>query len=570
MFESLVSKDNISFIMVFLEGILSFFSPCIIPLIPVYMSYLSGNTEDIGVDGKITYNRKKVFLHTICFVLGISFAFFILGMSFTAIGSFFQSNRLLFTRIAGIVIIVLGLFQIGIFNFKFLNRERKFYFNFGKRNVNSLIALIMGFTFSFAWTPCVGPMLSSVLILASSASSSLTGNLLVFVYAIGFIIPFLLLGLFTTQILNFLRNHQRLTKYTVKTGGIILILIGIMTFTGWMNSISGYLNSFDPGSNTKHRQDVQGIQDEQDEQEHQDHQDVIENDRQAYNTTDKTDSSINDDITADSINDDTAGDIHTDATDNSVTNNSNGDTAEGSANGAAGDSVDGTVGNVTNSANDNITNGFSGNTGDDSRDTPDSTNSDTDKNSKNDSNNGSNENNNDGSNDIGNDNSNDYSNKESKEEESEAIPAFDFTLVDQYGNEHTLSDYKGKVVFLNFWATWCPPCRAEMPDIEELYHEYNKNQDDVIFLGVANPRSEDNVYTNELDKEGVIDFLEQNGFTFPVVFDETGDVFMQYYISAFPTTFLIDKNGNIYGYAAGMLTKDIMKNAIEQTLNSTN
>ena len=90
------------------------------------------------------------------------------------------------------------------------------------------------------------PALSSVLILASSASSSLVGNFLVLVYAVGFILPFLLLGLFTTQALNFLRNHKKLVKYTVKTGGIILIIMGVMTFTGWMNGISGYLNSFVP------------------------------------------------------------------------------------------------------------------------------------------------------------------------------------------------------------------------------------------------------------------------------------------------------------------------------------
>jgi len=249
MFESLISKDNISFIMVFVEGVLSFFSPCVIPLIPVYMSYLSGNTKGIEAGGKIAYNRKKVFLHTICFVLGISFAFFTLGMSFTAIGTFFKNNRLLFTRIGGIIIIVLGLFQIGIFDFKFLNRERRINYDPGNKSVNPLVALVMGFTFSFAWTPCIGPMLSSVLILASSARNSLIGNMLVLIYSIGFIIPFLLLGLFTTQALDFLRKHQKLVKYTVKTGGFILILIGIMTFTGWMNSISGYLNTLDPRSN---------------------------------------------------------------------------------------------------------------------------------------------------------------------------------------------------------------------------------------------------------------------------------------------------------------------------------
>jgi len=240
---SLISVERISFLFVLMEGFLSFFSPCVIPLIPVYMGYLAGNTDDIGKDGKIIYNKRKVFGHTICFVLGISFAFFILGLSFTTIGKFFHSHQIVFTRIAGILIIILGMFQLGVFDLKFLNYERKFHYHIRNKQVNPVVAFIMGFTFSFAWTPCVGPTLSSVLILASSARTSLIGNVLVLVYAIGFILPFLLLGLFTTQVLNFLDNHRNLMKYAVKAGGIILILMGIMTFTGWINGISVYLSS---------------------------------------------------------------------------------------------------------------------------------------------------------------------------------------------------------------------------------------------------------------------------------------------------------------------------------------
>lgn len=435
MINLLVSTNSISFILVFLEGFLSFFSPCIIPLIPIYMGYLAGNTDDIGEDGSISYNRKKVFFHTIFFVLGISSAFFILGMSFTAIGSFFQSNQLLFTRLAGILIIILGLFQLGFFELKFLNRDRRFNYRLSKKKTNPLIAFIMGFTFSFAWTPCVGPALSSVLILASSASSSLTGNLLVLLYAIGFIIPFMILGLFTTQALNFLDKHQKLLKYTVKVGGVILIIMGVMTFTGWMNGISGYLNSF-------------------------------------VSTT----ISDNNDNRQENLEEDLGtSDIHN---------------------------------------NEQI--------------------------------------------------------EVDEDSETKDIPIIDFTLIDQYGNEHTLSDYKGKVVFLNFWATWCPPCRKEMPDIQSLYNEYNQNQDDVVFLGVANPRNENNINTREVDKDGIIRFLEENKLDFPVVFDESGEIFSLYGISSLPTTFLINKDGNIVGYAPGMLTKDIMKSVIEQTLKSTN
>jgi len=332
--DSIVSAGNISFFLVFIEGIVSFFSPCVIPLIPLYMSYLAGSSNETSENGKMIFDRKKVFINTIFFVLGISFAFFILGMTFTAVGSFLNSNRLLFTRIAGILVIILGLFQLGLFNIKFLNQERKIHLNIDNKKVNPFVAFLLGFTFSFAWTPCVGPALSSVLIFASSSNSYIIGNLLVLLYTLGFIIPFLLLGLFTTQVINFLDKHRNIVKYTVKIGGVLLILIGIILFTGWMNSISSYLNSFGSSRTPNQQEEVS-----------------------------------------------------------------------------------------------------------------------------------------DSSTDEKNEENQEQTNEENQETNEETIyPAIDFTLVDQYGNEHTLSEYKGKVVFLNFWATWCPPCRAEMPDIEELYH----------------------------------------------------------------------------------------------------
>lgn len=430
--QGLTPSESISFILVFLEGLLSFFSPCVIPLIPIYISYLSGNAKQVKEDGTIIFQRKKVFFHTLCFVLGISFAFFILGMSFTALGTFFKSNQLLFSRIGGILILILGLYQVGLLDINFLQRERKFQIPLGDREANPLLAFAMGFTFSFAWTPCVGPALSSVLILASGTGSSLTGNLLVLVYSLGFVIPFLLLGLFTTQVLNFLNVYKKLLKYTVKAGGILLIIIGIMTFTGWMNGVTKYLSILSPPTVTREEEDLQPEKPE-----------------------------------------------------------------------------------------DNHTTSEAGNTGD------------------------------------------------SKENEKPKTKAFDFTLTDQFGNEHTLSDYKGKVVFLNFWSTWCPPCQKEMPNIEEVYKKLDSNQGDVIILGVSNPSSTD--YPNNADesKESVIAYLEKNKYTFPTVFDETGEILQNYFVSAFPTTFLIDKEGNFFGYATGIMTKSQIYRAIEQALAAT-
>jgi len=452
MLEGIFSTDSVSYVLVFLEGLLSFLSPCVIPLIPIYMSYLAGNAKKVDENGIITYQQKKVFFHTVFFVLGISFAFFILGMSFTTLGTFFKSNQLLFTRIGGIIIIVLGLYQIGFLDFNFLKRERKINLNLRDREMTPLLALIMGFTFSFAWTPCVGPALSSVLIMASGTGNSAVGNFLVLIYTLGFIIPFLLIGLFTTQVLNFLKGHQKILKYTVKVGGVLLIIIGIMTFTGWMNGVSKYLNTFTLPSKSSESSDEIEVAPT-----------ITPTDNEADATT------ITPSVAADNNSTESSSNISEEATN----------------------------------------------------------------------------------------------------KDSSVIPAFDFTLVDQYGKEHTLSDYRGKIVFLNFWATWCPPCKEEMPDIEKLYQEYNFNQDDVIILGVANPTSEAYPTNADASAEEIKAFLEENNYTFPVVFDETGEVLENYYISAFPTTFMIDKEGNVYGYAPGKLTKDIMHNLIQETLDST-
>ncbi|NLK65738.1 MAG: hypothetical protein GX289_11695 [Tissierellia bacterium] len=234
---------NVSTILVFAEGFISFFSPCVLPLIPVYISYLAGNGKKVNSDGTISYERKKVLFNTLFFVLGISSVFFILGLSFSALGIFFSKNRELFSKIGGTIIIIFGLVQLNIIKLNFLKMEKRINLNISGK-MNPLLAYIMGFTFSFAWTPCVGPALASVLILASNAKNTFTGNLLVLVYALGFIIPFIILGIFTTKALNFFKEKRNLVKYTIKIGGLILVIMGIMTYTGTFASISRNLSFF--------------------------------------------------------------------------------------------------------------------------------------------------------------------------------------------------------------------------------------------------------------------------------------------------------------------------------------
>lgn len=425
----LTAQTSISAFAVFLQGLLSFLSPCVLPLVPIYVSYLAGGAQTTGEDGQVRYKRGKVMLHTVFFVIGISFAFFMLGLGFTALGQFFSGNRSIFARISGIIMVLFGLFQVGFFELKFLQKERRLPFRLEKVAMNPFIALVLGFTFSFAWTPCVGPALTSVLLLASSAKTAGLGFFLIGMYTLGFILPFLAVGLFTGTLLDFFKKHQKGVKYTVKIGGVLLIIIGVMTFTGWMNSITGYLSRFVPGAEpTPASSQVEPAP-----------------------------------------------------------------SAPAQQPGASSPSS----------------------------------------------------------------------------KDRKIVPAFDFTLVDQFGESHTLSDYKGKVVFLNFWATWCPPCRAEMPDIQAMYEESGGNAEDLIVLGVANPKSDQFPQSSDGTVEEITAFLEENGYTYPTVMDPSGQVLAEYGISAFPTTFMIDREGNIFGYVPGALTRDIMDDIVQQTIDAS-
>lgn len=439
---------------VFLQGLVSFFSPCVFPLIPIYISYLSGGTSRKTENGKVVYQKSKVILHTLFFITGVSFAFFALGFGFSALGSFFKSNQLLFARIGGALVFLFGLYQLGILGSSdMLGRERRLPLNLDRLAMSPVTAFLMGFTFSFAWTPCVGPVLASVLLMTASASTTSMGFILIGVYTLGFVLPFLAVGLFTTTLLELFKKHKGVVKYTVKIGGILMMVMGIMMFTGKMNSVTGYLSELS-GQQIAQTTEPEGVTSPVPE---------TAGETTAAETTAEA------------------------ATAAETTAAAAGETA------AAADASEEQTGEAAN-----------------------------------------------------------------------ALPAaIDFTLTDQYGNSHTLSDYKGKTVFLNFWATWCPPCRAEMPDIQELYETYDQEGDDaLVILGVASPN-----IGGEQSEEGVKQFLEDNGYTYPVLMDTTGEQFMNYGVFSYPTTFMIDRDGNVFGYVSGQLSKDMMKSIIQQTMD---
>lgn len=222
-------ETGIPFITVFIQGLLSFFSPCILPLVPLYISYLAGGMYRTDENGKISYPRKKVLIHTLFFILGIGFAFVLLGLGFTAIGRFFSGNKVWFTRIGGLIMIGFGLYQLGIFGkSRSMEQTHRLPFSIEGKTFGPFMALLLGFTFSFAWTPCVGPVLASVLLMASSAATAASGFALIGVYMAGFVLPFLAVGIFAGAALDFFNRKRQVIQYTVKIGGILLILMGVM------------------------------------------------------------------------------------------------------------------------------------------------------------------------------------------------------------------------------------------------------------------------------------------------------------------------------------------------------
>lgn len=218
------TSNEISLFLVFVEGVVSFFSPCILPLIPLYLGYLTENAKQQNEDGTISYDQKIVLLYTIFFIFGIATTFFMAAYIQSGLAKLLSKYSAIIGLIGGILLIGIALVQLGAFKNVAFTKEFRIPFKF--KRMNLLTAYLMGFTFSFGWTPCIGPMLSSVMVLAST--DAVMGNLYIILYALGFMIPFLLLGLFTTTVLDLIKKYRSVSVYMIKLGGILILAIGAM------------------------------------------------------------------------------------------------------------------------------------------------------------------------------------------------------------------------------------------------------------------------------------------------------------------------------------------------------
>ncbi len=429
----------------FVQGLFGFFTPCVIPIIPLYIVYLSAGSltsvlEDDEIESYIEYNHLAVLINTLFFVLGISCAFLVLALSFSKIGQYLLAHQTEFRRIGGIFILLLGIMQSGAFDAppSTLNgSERRLSLISLRLQMNPIIALVMGFVLSFSWTPSVGPTLTSVLITVSMTGSMLTGLLMMTMYTLGFSIPFLIIGLILTFYLYEFDRNKTLAYHTTKATGAILVFMGIFMITGLTDQLD---TTLEPSN---------------------------------YALVDQIEIALIDALYA---------------VDEAVE-----DIAEGI--------VEGIISVV---------------------DFP--------------------------------------------QEEHVIVSAREFDLIDQYGFGHTLEQYEGKTIFLNFLASWCDPAVYMMAEVQELYETYGYNAEDIIVLGIVAPQTEQNPDTEELDLDDMLAFINNKTTTYPIMLDVSGAVTRSYMLDAYPATVMIDSRGDVFGYVPDTLTLEMMVHVIDQTV----
>ena len=229
----------IKLILSFGAGFISFLTPCVLPIIPGYICYITGKSLN-----EIEQNKKAVLLKTILFSIGFSIIFITLGATASAVGNIllFLSNEL--RIVAGVVIILFSLQMLGILNFNFLNQEKRIETKSYKDNY--AFPLLVGAAFAFGWTPCIGPVLGSILALSATETSISTGVLLLSFYSLGLAIPFILSGYYMSKFLTTRKGFSKYYGGVTKTGGVILLLTGILIATNQIQVISFYILTIFP------------------------------------------------------------------------------------------------------------------------------------------------------------------------------------------------------------------------------------------------------------------------------------------------------------------------------------
>jgi cytochrome c-type biogenesis protein len=223
----------------FIAGVLSFLSPCVLPLVPSYLGFLTGMTLP-----EVSVRRHRVLLHAFLFVGGFSLVFILLGASATALGRALNYYQVWLQRVGGVLIILFGLVCLGAFNFQLFTRERRVQLD--RKPVGYLGSALVGMAFAAGWTPCIGPVLGGILGLAATSGDVSRGMMLLAVYSAGLALPFLIAAVAIESFLDWFQRFRRFLPWVMRVSGVLLVFVGILLVTGEFTRLAGWLQALTP------------------------------------------------------------------------------------------------------------------------------------------------------------------------------------------------------------------------------------------------------------------------------------------------------------------------------------
>ncbi|MFS8581393.1 MAG: cytochrome c biogenesis protein CcdA [Limnochordales bacterium] len=229
--------EQVTFPLAFAAGLVSFVSPCVLPLVPAYVTYLTGSSLDALASGQ---NRRRLVLNGVFFILGFTLVFVVMGMGASAIGRLLTEYMGLVRRIGGVIVIVFGLYLTGLLQLMVLDQERRL--QAPVKAPGPVNSLLLGATFAAGWTPCIGPVLASVLLLAGTTATATQGALLLLTYAAGMALPFLLLTLSLHRLQSWLRKLLPYTRRIQVASGVLMVVLGIMIYTNSFVLLNSYFD----------------------------------------------------------------------------------------------------------------------------------------------------------------------------------------------------------------------------------------------------------------------------------------------------------------------------------------
>jgi cytochrome c-type biogenesis protein len=239
-------SQDVTYIGAFIAGLLSFLSPCVLPLIPSYITYITGlSFADLQADHPSHIIRQKTILHSLCFIGGFTIVFVLLGASATYIGSFLAQHAAVIRKVGGVLLLLLGLHVCGLLPIRFLLGEKRV--SVKHKPSGYIGSFLVGIAFAAGWTPCIGPILAAILAVAATEENVYQGIILLLLYSLGLGVPFFLSALAMHRFLIVFNRFKKYIPVFEKVTGVFLMIIGILIYTNWLTRLSGYVTFFSKG-----------------------------------------------------------------------------------------------------------------------------------------------------------------------------------------------------------------------------------------------------------------------------------------------------------------------------------